>query len=223
VGQFIDLTKKRFGRLIVIERAENGSGNKPQWLCKCDCGNKTVVRADHLKTGWHTQSCGCLGLENRVRACQTHGDTDKRLYNIWKHMKSRCESPIRKESRSTRDYRDRGIRVCKEWLSYEIFKDWALKNGYSDNLTIDRIDVNGNYEPSNCRWANSETQANNTRRNINIIYNGKTLTLKQWSRELKIKYRTLSHRILKLGWSVEAAFTTPVDMRYSHVEWRKTA
>lgn len=222
MGQFIDLTGKRFGRLTVIKRAENDNRRKSMWICQCDCGKTLTVRGDHLKSGWHTQSCGCMGLENRIKAWETHGDTYKRLYRIWKLMKSRCEGD-RKESRATRDYRDRGIRVCPEWHDYESFRDWALKNGYEDGLTIDRIDVNGNYEPSNCRWADAKTQANNTRRNINITYNGKTMTLKQWSFELKIKYRTLSHRILKLGWSVEAAFTTPVDMRYSHTEWRNTA
>jgi hypothetical protein len=223
MGQFIDLTGKRFGKLTVIKRTENGSGQKPQWLCLCDCGKSTIVRGDHLRSGWHTMSCGCMGNENRIKATKTHGDTGKRLYRIWVTMISRCESLDRKDSRLTRNYRDRGIRVCQEWHSYEIFKAWAFENGYRDDLTIDRIDNNGNYEPSNCRWADGKTQANNTRRNINITYRGKTMTLKQWSVELGIKYRTLSHRIMELGWSIETAFATPVDMRYSHTEWRNTA
>ncbi|MDR0475049.1 MAG: hypothetical protein LBH43_15420 [Treponema sp.] len=218
MGQFIDLTGKRFGRLTVIERAENGSRGNSRWACKCDCGKMIVIRADHLRSRQHKISCGCFLFGKK-----THGDSGKRLYRIWVQMKLRCENQSSKESRDKKNYRDRGIRVCQEWHDYKVFKAWALKNGYNDNLSIDRIDNNGNYEPSNCRWADIITQANNTRRNINIKYNGKTMTLKQWSTELGIKYRTLSWRIMESGWSIEAAFTTPVNMRYSHTKWRKVA
>ncbi|GHV91221.1 hypothetical protein AGMMS50268_17240 [Spirochaetia bacterium] len=134
-------------------------------------------------------------------------------------MIARCDQPH--NERAKRDYHDRGITVCSEWHDYPTFREWALENGYRDDLSIDREDNDGNYCPENCRWADDDTQANNTSRNINITFNGKTMTLKQWSKEIGVKYRTLSQRILVLGWDIDRAFTEPVDKRYSHTEWRQ--
>ena len=133
-----------------------------------------------------------------------HGETGTRLYWTWHGMKARCFNP--RESHFT-DYGGRGITVCAEWLSFEGFRDWALANGYADNLTIDRIDVNGNYEPNNCRWATTVEQANNTRRNHKITFNGKTQNIKQWADELGINYYTLHSRITKSKWDVEKALS----------------
>lgn len=144
-----------------------------------------------------------------------------RLNNIYNDMKKRCYKPYCK---AYKHYGARGITVCEEWLNkervviayrnnatkgYLAFKKWALENGYSDNLTLDRIDVNGNYEPSNCRWATNKVQANNTTRNHWLTYKGETKTMQQWCDIFYLNKSTVRNRIKK-GWSVEKALTTPV-------------
>lgn len=202
MGKFIDLTGKKFGRLTVIERAENNEHGTAQWLCKCDCGNYDVVTTGNLKKT--TASCGCYRQERMTK----HGKSGERVYKIWKDINKRCNNA---NHGNYEDYGGRGIKVCNEWRnSFEMFYKWATENGYTDNLTIDRIDVNGNYEPSNCRWVDYKTQANNRRNNHLITYNGKTQTMAQWADELGMKYKTLSDRINISKWSVEKAFNTPV-------------
>lgn len=137
---------------------------------------------------------------------RTHGGTGTRLYRIWQNMKARCYG---KYSREYDNYGGRGITVCDEWRnSYEKFKEWALNNGYEENLTLDRIDVNGNYEPSNCQWITNKEQQNNRRDNVYYEFGGETKSLSQWSEELGICYKTLQKRIRK--WGVEKAFTEPL-------------
>ena len=155
----IDLTANKYDRLTVIKRSGT-IGKHPSWLCLCTCGNQKIIRGDHLRYGL-IRSCGCLEEENRKDGANyKHGGSDSRLYTIWSGMKKRCDN---KNSHAYQNYGGRGIKVCTEWNDFSIFQKWALSNGYSDDLSIDRVNNDGNYEPNNCRWASSKTQAENRR------------------------------------------------------------
>lgn len=154
------MTGQRYGRLVVLGYAGTRNHREAQWLCKCDCGEKTIVTRSNLKNG-NTMSCGCYGRERKSQANKTHGETGTRLYRIWKAMHTRCYNT---RAYGYKYYGGRGIRISDEWRdSFESFRDWALANGYRDDLTIDRIDTNGNYEPSNCCWATMAEQNKNKR------------------------------------------------------------
>lgn len=160
MGRLIDLTGQRFGRLVVIEQAPRDSRyHGAMWRCRCDCGCETIVEARNLKTG-NTSSCGCYHRE-RQRAAKTHGKSGSRLHRIWKAMHTRCYNP---NSSAFKYYGGRGIEICDEWVrDFEAFHLWAVAHGYADDLTIDRIDVNGNYDPSNCRFVAMAEQNQNKR------------------------------------------------------------
>lgn len=203
--KYKDLIGKRFGRLLVVARTENKifkcGASAVQYICECDCGNKVIVLGRRLQNG-QTKSCGCLRREMGRKSLFKHGHTNKRIYRTWVHMKERCENP---NVREYKFYGARGIVVCDEWKnSFESFYDWAITNGYEDCLTIDRIDTNGNYEPSNCRWVTMKVQSNNRRCNHFITYKGQSKTVTQWAEERGINPRTVFTR-LNRGWSVERA------------------
>ncbi len=198
----------RFNSLIVLKMhhkeqlyLNNGvkNGFKYFYLCKCDCGNNCVVSYNHLISN-HTKSCGCLNFK--------HNLTNSRLFKIWSGILNRCYN---KNNHKYKNYGGRGITICDEWKNdFKVFYDWSITNSYQDNLTIDRIDVNGNYEPSNCRWVNQKTQQNNKNSNLWITYDNQTYTLSEWSEILNINYYTLKSR-LRYKWSIEKSFTTPVQ------------
>lgn len=209
MGKCVDLTGKQFGRLTVIARAAN-RGETVCWSCECECGNTRVVRGCSLRSG-RTQSCGCLQKEQVTKLLVTHGQAKKgkrtRLYKIYHGMKKRC---LKESDPSYKRYGGRGITVCDEWKEdFKAFYDWAMSHGYSDDLTLDRIDSSKGYSPANCRWVSFEVQNNNTSRNHLITYNGKTQTLAQWAKEIGMDYNKLRARIVRSHWSIEKALTTP--------------
>lgn len=193
----LDLTGQRFGMLTVVLY----DSDSKKWKCKCDCGNLKAVSRGHLKDG-HVKSCGCFRSERAIRKNYKHGFYGTRIYKIYFGMIQRCENP---NNPAYGDYGGRGIKICEEWRGENGFLNfyrWAMQNGYSDVLSIDRKLVNGNYEPNNCRWATQGEQCNNVRRNIFVGKN----TLKQECVLLGLNYNTVYMRI-KRGWSVADALS----------------
>lgn len=209
MNDMADLTGKKFGRLTAIEKAYK-VGNNWKWRCICDCGNEAFVYAGSLTAG-HTKSCGCYFNEVNSTKPLKHGQAKTRLYHVWYGMLFRCENSKATEYSK---YGGRGIKVCDEWHDFFVFKEWAGNNGHDDTLpkgecTIDRIDVNGNYEPSNCRWANVKEQSNNRRSSVYITYDGETLMVAQWADKTGMRHGCILERLRK-GWTPEQILTTPV-------------
>src|SRR5665647_2461398 len=172
----IDLTDRVYGRLTVVKYAGTDKGNHQLWICKCECGNEKTARAGHLNSGY-TKSCGCLLKENMSRISKQNSDyrTKEKLYDVWTTMIQRTENP---KANGYKNYGGKGIRICDEWRNdYFSFKKWSDENEYQEGLTIDRIDGNEDYSPSNCRWVDRYVQNNNTSRNIFYECFGKKQTI----------------------------------------------
>ena len=207
---------QKFYRLTVLQRAESTPGNRgKRWLCQCECGNQTIVRNDSLKNG-RSKSCGCykneLSAKRIVDINKTHGMSYTPEYRIWGKMHNRCSD---KNSKSYGDYGGRGIKVCESWKEFENFyKDMGKR---PEGMSIDRIDVNGDYCPENCRWATIEEQSNNKRNNIYIDYNGETKTLSQWANHFDIPVWKLFQRLIRDNLTFEEAILNN-DRRYKNIE-----
>lgn len=209
-----NLIGQRFGRLIVTKRIEYiKEKHGTLWECQCDCGNITHVLSFNLKNG-KTQSCGCLKKDTISFRQTTHGDSLKRLYRIWRGMITRCYNV---NAPNYKRYGGRGITIIDEWrTSYESFRDWALSHGYSEDLSIDRINNNNGYSPDNCRWATRVVQCNNRRSNVLISYQGETHTAKEWGNIFGIKGSILARRKSR-GWTDEECIEVPVISNANHL------
>lgn len=201
-----DLTGMRFGKLAVVEKTKINNHGEAHWLCLCDCGNTHIATSYNLTHGKTTQCRKCMCKQ--ISSSNTkHGCKPKRLHEAYVNMRTRCENP---NYYLFHRYGGRGITVCKEWTeSYIAFRDWALENGYSDNLTLDRIDNNGNYCPENCKWSTVTEQANNRRTNRILTLGKEKDSMANWSRKTGIPYWVLERRVNSLKWSDEKALSTP--------------
>ena len=210
------LPGERFGRLLVLSAFVDRTKRRSKRLCKCDCGGEVIINATHLTSG-SSISCGCFneeqiqkGMKHRTHGLSLKMVTDRQLYRAWLHIKDRCSN---QSSKNYDRYGGRGITYCKEWNEYLPFHEWALSNGYKPGLTIDRIDNNGNYEPSNCRWVTAFVQSRNTSRNRLITIDGKTKILKDWGDAYGISPSAILQRV-KRGMPIEEAIVTPKKRVY---------
>lgn len=209
----------RYGLLTIIKEVEGTYSGKSKsrrrtFLCRCDCGNSKNIALNSLRTG-NTKSCGCIKKITSPINATAHGMRCSKIYSVWRGMKQRC---YLKSNPSYKDYGGRGIRVCDLWLDdFQAFYDWAMENGYKEGLSIERINVNGDYEPDNCEWIPFSEQSLNKRNTRLITFNNKTLTLREWSEELNLSYGALERR-LQVGWSVEKTLTTPLAKWSKHYE-----
>ena len=200
MAKFLDLTGQRFGKLTVIKFSkdvQSGNRKRKYWLCRCDCGNIKEVRTDCLTSG-NVKSCGCLHIENSYKNLTDkyqfkakYQIQNKRLYCIWYGMKQRC---CNSENENYPRYGGRGITICNEWLNFDNFAKWALNNGYADNLSIDRINNDGDYKHNNCRWTDNKEQCINRITNIKVKYKNKEITLIELSEITNIPHKTLLER-----------------------------
>ncbi len=206
--KLIDLIGERFGRLIVLERVASDRAKNPRWLCLCGCGKEKIILGYNLKNG-NTKSCGCLSREIHLKHGYSAAGKVSKTYTTWQSMIQRCINP---NNIRFYCYGGRGIKVCKRWTKFENFlEDMGEHPG--KKYQLDRINNNGNYCKSNCRWATRKEQARNTSRNRLISYDGKTQCVAAWAEEYNINYSTLWYRIYESGWSIKKALTTPVKKR----------
>lgn len=203
-----DLTGQKFALLTVTGKAKSKNG-KAYWNCVCECGSSTVVSGTNLRTG-AVKSCGCLKRKPK----ETHHLSSTRLYRIWNAIIQRCNN---KNNWAYKYYGAKGIIVCDEWKNdFMNFYEWAVANGYSSELTIDRMDNSKDYTPDNCKWSTRKDQSNNRSFCRFIEYNGETKTLMEWCEELNLNYKLVHSRIFRLGWTFEKAINEPVKRKGKH-------
>lgn len=206
----LNLVGKRYGRLLVTEYLglrKRPDGRNYSWVrCICDCGNVIEKKSTSL-TSSHVRSCGCLRREITRNKSTYHGYSHTKLYGVWQAMKSRCN---KQSDPAYHNYGGRGISYTPEWDDYMNFHKWAYENGYKQDsgLTLERNDVNGDYTPENCCWADRKRQSNNKRNNLFFTMDGETHTLAEWCAIYKVPYGRVDVRINKLGWSFEKALFT---------------
>ena len=213
MSKFIDITGQRFGRLVVVKRAENNKEGRTRWFCKCDCGVEKIVNRKTM-IGGYAKSCGCLRKETTRKRSQTHAMTGSHFYVKWENMKIRC---LYKKGDRYRYYGERGIKVCERWKKFLNFKDDMYESylkhveefGERDT-TLERANFDGNYNKNNCCWKTLGEQANNKSSNRFITFKNQTMTLSNWSQKLNIEQDTLRMRLDKCNWTVEKTLTTPV-------------
>lgn len=196
----LNLTGKQFGRLTALKEVGKNKHGNYLWLCRCDCGREKIIIGSSLVKG-DSRSCG-HHPRGRKKDERPH---IQRISKIWYGMKDRCENP---NSSAYRYYGARGIKICEEWQDKNVFYIWAINNGYKEHLTINRVDNNGNYKPSNCNWVTRKEQQNNRRGNVTITHNGETHTVQQWVDILGITRSGYKHRTRR-GWNKESAIFTP--------------
>ena len=181
-----------------IKHKNNSGHYRLYFTCICECGKEKEVRADTVLNGTST-NCGCKKNYKKI-----HGLTKTRLYNIWGDMKQRC---LNAKSKEYHRYGGRGIKICSEWVNcFENFYNWSFKNGYSDELTIDRINNDGNYEPNNCRWVTTKEQKRNWSRNIFITYKGETKCVQDWCEKFGLHNNVVCNRYRK-GFPLDMVFS----------------
>ncbi len=203
----IDMTGRRYGRLLVLMRGDN-RGVKPTWICRCDCGTEKPVSGEDLRSR-DAVSCGCWRREKTIAASTTHGRTGSRSFITWVGIRQRCHNP---ENHAFGNYGGRGITVCGRWR--ESFANFLADMGERPRgMSIDRINNNGNYEPGNCRWATDTEQARNRRGLRMVEFDGVTLPLKPMCQRLGLNYGAISQRVNKLGWDPIKALTTPLQVQ----------
>lgn len=196
-----DITGQKFNRLTAIRPDGKYKIGNIKWLCQCECG-KYVHATSYALIHETTKSCGCYASDRMTEYNTKHGGFGTRLYEIWRQMRRRCDC---KKHKFYPYYGGRGITICKEWYDYVVFQEWALSSGYQDDLTIDRIDVNGNYCPENCRWATAKEQANN-RRNCHIVeHDGEKHTISEWADIYHVNQVKLWDRLSRCDWNLGIA------------------
>ena len=218
----IDITGQKFNRLTAIEPVYKNKNRAWHWKFKCDCGNEKVCNAIEVRRG-KIKSCGCLPLEHNKNGEYTrkHGMSDTRIYSIYCGIKRRCYSIANQDYQH---YGGRGITMCDEWLGkdgFVRFYEWAKQNGYKEDLTIDRMDVNKGYSPDNCRWTTRLGQGVNKRNNRYITFNGETHIFSEWCRIKGFSKSLLGHR-LNDGWTIEEALTIPKGGRRANYKNEET-
>ena len=200
-----NLIGRKYGYLTVIGDAGRTKKYEHLWLCKCECGNTKITRGNRLKTG-SCKSCGCYQKQQVAKANTRHGKSRTKLYKVWSTMIQRCENSNVQEYKN---YGQLGISVCSEWHDFETFEKWSMLNGYTEGLTIDRINNQGNYNPRNCRWVSYTVQANNKQSNHLVTIGDETKTISEWCRVYHINDSTVRSR-LSYGWDEVEAITTKV-------------